>query len=466
MATWTAPTTRSTGDLISASIFNTDLVENLKYLKDAPVFDTAAIIGAATTAGIRLDLESGVLAVREGDDSAYGPLRSGIHYIVGSTPAATPTWQAADSAIVSGTDNNVLQLHSGTNSGSQAVAFSVGSTRSKAGFGYDNSNDALYFTTNSTERMRLTSGGVLHPSTNDAATLGSSTLQWSDLYLASGALIDFANNNVRLTHASGALRLTGADFSVAAAKKIYLDGGTDTYIEEVSGNVTRMVTNNAERQRWNSDGTIFFQKATTDNTTLGSYFEGTTNALYITTGGTNCILVNRQTDDGGLINFSQANATEGSISVSGATVSYNTFVGSHWSQFADGSKPAILRGTVLEAIDQMCVWPGEQNETLPCVKVSDTAASTTVYGVFLDWDNDWTATNDLYCTALGAFICRIHPSVTVQLGDLLESNGDGTARVQADTVVRSSTIGKVTNTTHVLTHPDGSYCVPTTICCG
>lgn len=35
----------------------------------------AFILGAATTAGVRLDLESGVLAVREGDDSAYADLR-------------------------------------------------------------------------------------------------------------------------------------------------------------------------------------------------------------------------------------------------------------------------------------------------------------------------------------------------------------------------------------------------------
>lgn len=30
---WTAPTTRSTGDLITASIWNTDLTDNLSYLK-------------------------------------------------------------------------------------------------------------------------------------------------------------------------------------------------------------------------------------------------------------------------------------------------------------------------------------------------------------------------------------------------------------------------------------------------
>lgn len=78
MSVWTTPTTRSTGLLVTASIWNTDIVNNLIYLKTAPVFDTAVIIGAATTAGVRLDLESGTLAVREGDDSAYAPLITSV----------------------------------------------------------------------------------------------------------------------------------------------------------------------------------------------------------------------------------------------------------------------------------------------------------------------------------------------------------------------------------------------------
>jgi hypothetical protein len=45
MATYTAPTTRTTGALISASIWNTDIVENLKYFKDAPVFDGDVSVG-------------------------------------------------------------------------------------------------------------------------------------------------------------------------------------------------------------------------------------------------------------------------------------------------------------------------------------------------------------------------------------------------------------------------------------
>ena len=40
--------------------------------------------------------------------------------------------------------------------------------------------------------------------------------------------------------------------------------------------------------------------------------------------------------------------------------------------------------------------------------------------------------------------CRIHKDQTVSKGDLLSSNGDGTAKEQDDDIIRSKTIGKVT----------------------
>ena len=51
---------------------------------------TALIVGTADTNGVRLDLESGTLAVREGDDSAYAPLRCGtINFSAFSANLAT-----------------------------------------------------------------------------------------------------------------------------------------------------------------------------------------------------------------------------------------------------------------------------------------------------------------------------------------------------------------------------------------
>ena len=50
MATYTAPTTRSSGDLVTAAIWNTDLVENIKYLKDTPTHNGLTVTGAVTLA--------------------------------------------------------------------------------------------------------------------------------------------------------------------------------------------------------------------------------------------------------------------------------------------------------------------------------------------------------------------------------------------------------------------------------
>ena len=68
--------------------------------------------------------------------------------------------------------------------------------------------------------------------------------------------------------------------------------------------------------------------------------------------------------------------------------------------------------------------------------------------------------------ALGAFIIRVHKDETVAIGDLLSSKGDGTAKVQADDIMRSKTIAKVTSTNKTYTYDDGSYCVPCTLHCG
>ena len=100
-------------------------------------------------------------------------------------------------------------------------------------------------------------------------------------------------------------------------------------------------------------------------------------------------------------------------------------------------------------------------------KISDTEDSKAVYGVFMTWDNDPDdGVNDMLVTALGAFVVRIHKDETVAIGDYLQSKGDGTAKKQADDILRASTIAKVTSTEKTHTYSDGSYCVPCTLHCG
>ena len=72
------------------------------------------------------------------------------------------------------------------------------------------------------------------------------------------------------------------------------------------------------------------------------------------------------------------------------------------------------------------------------VKVSDTSGDSAVYGVVTRFDED----DKVFVASVGIGSVRVTGACAK--GDLLESNGDGTAKVQSDDIVRSKTIGKVT----------------------
>lgn len=72
----------------------------------------------------------------------------------------------------------------------------------KLNLGYNNSSTF-------TPRYTFTDTGAFYPSTNDGAVLGTASFNWSDLFLATGAIIDFGNNNIRITHAANRLNFTG-----------------------------------------------------------------------------------------------------------------------------------------------------------------------------------------------------------------------------------------------------------------
>jgi hypothetical protein len=212
----------------------------------------------------------------------------------------------------------------------------------------------------------------------------------------------------------------------------------------------------AERMRITNTGDIFIGTTTT----------GAGERLIVAKSEAAPLALNRLSSDGGVLRFYQDGTEEGNVTVAGATVSYNSFLGSHWSQLQDGSKPTILKGTILEAIDELCVWENETNDRLPKSKISDTIESKNVYGIFLAWDEEWESTNDFFVAAVGLGYIRVHSSQNVTIGDLLQSNGDGTAKIQSDSIMRSSTIAKVVSTQKIETYEDGSYLIAATLHCG
>jgi hypothetical protein len=179
--------------------------------------------------------------------------------------------------------------------------------------------------------------------------------------------------------------------------------------------------------------------------------------------------------------------------------------------FTDNSTPIILKGTVLETLDEMCDWynlefdvttittqDDDGNDVTNTVtkkvphvlldtqsngdvitynhegtdyqativkendvkhmkaKVSDTTDAKNVYGVFNAYDEDGDGYNDFYVASVGSFVVRIKANETISKGDLLQSNGDGTAKVQSDDNVKSSSFAKVLSTTIIETYEDGS----------
>jgi len=68
----------------------------------------------------------------------------------------------------------------------------------------------------------MTFTGPLTPATNDAAALGSGSLMWSDIFLASGGNVDFNNGDVQIQHQNpDVLNIFGGRLIVAAGTTTY-----------------------------------------------------------------------------------------------------------------------------------------------------------------------------------------------------------------------------------------------------
>jgi len=201
--------------------------------------------------------------------------------------------------------------------------------------------------------------------------------------------------------------------------------------------------------------------------------------------GDQALDINRQ-EDGQIVVFRSAGNSEGNISISGSTVSYNGGHIARWSRLLDNSKDTtIVKGTVMTNLNEMVEWSHdevlwtdeddlpngvsvgdvrksaytENNEQLNKMAVSSVEGDANVAGVFVSWDSD-DDFNDMNVAMTGDMVIRIAQGTTVARGDLLMSAGDGTAKPQGDDIVKSKTIAKVTSTNVSHTYDDGSYLVP------
>ncbi len=128
------------------------------------------------------------------------------------------TWEGAR-ATPADNDEAYISL---TLSGDDASPYEFGritwvATDVNVGTGLDGRIDFAVMTAGSLADELSLTGVNLYPSTNDGLALGISGTAFSDIFLASGAVIDFAAGNAVVTHSSGILTVSTGDLRVTTA---------------------------------------------------------------------------------------------------------------------------------------------------------------------------------------------------------------------------------------------------------
>ena len=267
------------------------------------------------------------------------------------------------------------------------------------------------------ERLRITEQGFLKLSSKDSfsgtgdAGLGHHTNNYMYIYGGSAGLIHQDNS-----------------------------GGSNRILIRDSNSI-EFELNGSQRAQFDSSGNLLVGKTSLDNSTIGTEIKFNGGLINVTNSAAQCMTINRLSSDGMLVFFQQDTNGEGSIQVSGSTVSYNGFSGNHESS---GIASDTAKGTVCSTIDELDTYvsgtkEGQTRTDHAKIKVSDTVGDARVYGVLSSYSE---TDNKPIVASVG--IGSVLVTGACEGGDLLESNGDGTAKVQDDDIIRSKTIGKVT----------------------
>jgi hypothetical protein len=135
-------------------------------------------------------------------------------------------------------------------------------------------DDTIHFKIAGSDEITMTAGAIA-PSTSDGNALGTTSLMFSDLFLASGSVVNFNNGDVTLTHSSNTVTLAGGTLTLpdsglvlnstavtsTAAELNLIDGGTSTGTTAVA-DADGIITNDGGTMRLTTAATFktYFQE--------------------------------------------------------------------------------------------------------------------------------------------------------------------------------------------------------------
>lgn len=302
-----------TGDLDRSLTLSGDADISGSNTGDQNVFATIAVSGqsnvVADSANDTLTLVAGsnvtITTSADGDSITIAASGGGG----GATTALDNLASVAINQSLTPATDNLYAIGSGTlrweniylaNAGTGA---SLGDTLALRARDIDGSSWVSFITLTANNTPTCTMSGVtssssFNPTSSDGASLGTTSLMWSDLFLASGAVVNFNNGDVTVTHSSDQLAFAGGSSGYSFDAKVFPASDDGAALGDATHNFSDLflasgaVVNVANGNAVITHSSGIFTVSTGD---LRVTTAGTNTASVVTNGGTQTLTNKRVT---------------------------------------------------------------------------------------------------------------------------------------------------------------------------